>query len=144
MNPQQLRERTRRFAIDVIRFHRTLPRSEESGVIGRQLLRAGTGVGAHYRAACRARSDAEFVAKLGTAIEETDETGFWPRRSRNRPWRPHQTAIPRIRRANADLRRIPGNDSASNEGSSGGTTQEHKSQIANRKSQMIQIHSGGG
>jgi four helix bundle protein len=46
-------------------------------VIGRQLLRAGTGAGSHYRAACRARSDAEFISKLGTAIEETDETAFW-------------------------------------------------------------------
>jgi four helix bundle protein len=49
----------------------------KKAIISRQLLRAGTGVGSHYRAAGRARSDAEFVAKLGTAFEEADETGFW-------------------------------------------------------------------
>jgi four helix bundle protein len=46
-------------------------------VIGRQLLRAGTGIGAHYRAVCRPRSDADFIAKLGLAIEEADESGYW-------------------------------------------------------------------
>src|ERR687897_704866 len=77
MTPPELRQRTRRFAVDIVRFCRTLPRSDEGMIIGRQLLRAGTGVGSHYRAACRARSDAEFIAKLGTAIEEADESGYW-------------------------------------------------------------------
>jgi four helix bundle protein len=77
MTPQELRRRTRRFVVDVIRFCRTLPRSEEGNVIRRQLLRAGSGVGSNYRAACRPRSDADFIAKLGTAIEEADETAFW-------------------------------------------------------------------
>src|SRR5688572_12118977 len=77
MTPQQLRTRTKSFAITVLRLCRRLPRTEESRVIGRQLLRAGTSVGANYRAVCRARSDAEFVAKLGTVIEECDETGYW-------------------------------------------------------------------
>ena len=72
-----LRGRTRRFAVTVVRFCRTLPRNEESRVIARQLLRSGTSVGANYRAACRPRSDADFIAKLGVVIEEADETAFW-------------------------------------------------------------------
>ena len=77
MAPEELRRRTRRFAVEVVRFCRTLPRTDEATIVGRQLLRSGTGVGSNYRAACRPRSDADFIAKLGTAIEEADETAFW-------------------------------------------------------------------
>ena len=77
MTPDELRRRTRKFAVDVVRFCRTLPRTEEAKIVSRQLLRSGTGVGSSYRAACRPRSDADFIAKLGTAIEEADESGFW-------------------------------------------------------------------
>jgi four helix bundle protein len=77
MTPQQLRDRTKRFAVDVIRFCRTLPKTEEARELRRQLLRAGTSVGANYRAVCRARSDPEFISKMGTVIEETDETAYW-------------------------------------------------------------------
>lgn len=72
-----LKERTKQFALRVMRLFRALPRCEEARVIGRQLLRSGTSVGANYRAACRARSRAEFVAKLGIVLEEADETVFW-------------------------------------------------------------------
>ena len=77
MTPQELRKRTKTFALDVIRFCRTLPRTEEARVIRGQLLRSGTGVGAHYRAACRRRSDADFVNKPATTLEEADESGYW-------------------------------------------------------------------
>jgi four helix bundle protein len=77
MTPQQLKDRTRRFALDVIRFTRRLPRTDECRLIGRQLFRAGTSVGANYRAACRPRSDFDFVSKLGIVIEEADEAGYW-------------------------------------------------------------------
>jgi len=77
MTPDELKARTKRFAVDVIRFYRAVPRTDEGRVIGNQLLRAGTAVGAHYRAVCRARSDAEFIARLGGAIEEADESGYW-------------------------------------------------------------------
>jgi four helix bundle protein len=77
MTPEELRRRTKRFALDVIRFNRQLPRTDEARVIGRQLLRAGTAVGANYRSVCRARSDPEFIAKLGVVIEEADETAYW-------------------------------------------------------------------
>jgi len=75
--PTDLKTRTKRFALSVIRLCRTLPRSEEARVLSRQLLRAGTSVGANYRAACRARSQAEFIAKLGIVLEESDEAVFW-------------------------------------------------------------------
>jgi four helix bundle protein len=72
-----LKDRTKQFALRVVRLYRALPFLEEARVIGRQLLRSGTSVGANYRAACRARSKAEFVAKLGIVLEEADETVFW-------------------------------------------------------------------
>ena len=74
---KELQERTRRFALRVIRLFRELPRTEEARVLGRQLLRSATSVAANYRAACRARSQAEFAAKIGVVVEEADETVFW-------------------------------------------------------------------
>ncbi len=71
------RERTKKFALEIIRLFRQLPRNAEAYVIGKQLLRSGTSVAANYRAVQRARSKAEFVAKLGIVVEEADETQFW-------------------------------------------------------------------
>ncbi len=65
------------FAIRLIRFIRTFPRTDEGSVVGKQLLRSGTSVAANYRATCRARSKAEFVSKIGVVVEEADETVFW-------------------------------------------------------------------
>ena len=72
-----LKDRTRAFALAVIRLVDDLPRGRSADVIGSQLLRAGTSVGANYRAACRARSRKEFLAKLGIVEEEADEAQFW-------------------------------------------------------------------
>ena len=72
-----LRDRTKRFALRIVGMYRALPRTEEARIIGKQVLRSGTSIGANYRAACRARSRAEFVAKLGVVLEEADETAFW-------------------------------------------------------------------
>lgn len=72
-----MRERTRAFAIQAIRLCRGLRRCEETRIIGRQLLRSVTSVAANYRAVCRSRSRAEFIAKIGIVLEETDETVFW-------------------------------------------------------------------
>ncbi|MGA2855285.1 MAG: four helix bundle protein [Candidatus Sulfotelmatobacter sp.] len=72
-----LKLRTKEFALRVVRLYRALPPREEARTIGKQLLRSGTSIGANYRAACRARSRAEFVAKLGIVLEEADETVFW-------------------------------------------------------------------
>ena len=76
-NADLLKDRTKRFALQVIRLCRTLPRSQETTIISRQLLRSATSVGANYRAVCRARSTADFVSKLGIVLEEADETLFW-------------------------------------------------------------------
>jgi four helix bundle protein len=72
-----LKERTRAFALRVIRLVDSLPQTSTGNVIGRQLLRSGTSVGANYRAACRARSTAEFCSKLGIVEEEADESIYW-------------------------------------------------------------------
>lgn len=76
-NAESLRKRTKVLALQIIGLCRTLPRSQESLIITRQLLRSCTSVGANYRAVCRARSPADFVSKLGIVLEEADETLFW-------------------------------------------------------------------
>lgn len=77
MTPDELKDRTKKYALRIIRLTRALPNTPEGWVIGKQILRCGTSVGANYRAACRARSTAEFIAKIGIVIEETDESEFW-------------------------------------------------------------------
>ena len=72
-----LRERTKEFALRILRLCDALPKTDAARAIGRQLLRSGTSVAANYRAVGRARSRAEFVAKMGIVIEEADETVFW-------------------------------------------------------------------
>jgi four helix bundle protein len=76
-SPDELRDRTKKFALRVIKLYRSLPNSGEAQVIGKQLLRSGTAIGANYRAACRARSRAEFISKLGVVVEEADESIYW-------------------------------------------------------------------
>jgi len=77
MGPEQLRDRTKAFAVRIVRLYRSLPHSADSQVVGKQLLRCGTSVAANYRAACRGRSRAEWIAKIGLVVEEADETVFW-------------------------------------------------------------------
>ena len=77
MDANELKDRTKRFALRVLKLAAALPRSIEGNAIRGQLVRAGTSVGANYRAACRGRSRAEFVAKIGTVEEEADESAFW-------------------------------------------------------------------
>ena len=72
-----LYNRTKMFAIRIVKLFQRLPKTEEARLIGRQLLRSGPSVPANYRAARRARSRAEFIAKLGAVVEETDESAFW-------------------------------------------------------------------
>jgi four helix bundle protein len=72
-----LRVRTKRFALRVIRLFSALPKRPEADVIGRQVLRSGTSVGANFREAHRSRSDAEFVCKVGDCLKELEETCYW-------------------------------------------------------------------
>ena len=73
----ELTRRTRTFALEAIQFVEALPSGKVADTLGRQLLRAATSVGANYRAACRARSTADFLNKLGIVEEEADECGYW-------------------------------------------------------------------
>jgi len=77
VDAEELKRRTKAFAIRIIRLVEALPNSPTARVIGNQLLRSGTSVGANYRAACRARSQADFVSKIGVVEEEADESAYW-------------------------------------------------------------------
>lgn len=77
MNSEDMKKRTRAFALRLIRLVESLPNTRTADVLGKQLLRCGTSVGANYRSACRARSNAEFIAKLGIVEEEADESIYW-------------------------------------------------------------------
>ena len=77
VNPEKLKTRTREFALRIIRLAESLPETPTGRVIRNQLIRCGSSVGANYRAACRARSRADFVSKMGIVEEETDETIYW-------------------------------------------------------------------
>ncbi|MGE5084161.1 MAG: four helix bundle protein, partial [Acidobacteriota bacterium] len=74
---EQLRDRTKAFAVRIVRLYRSLPYKADAQVLGKQLLRCGTAVAANYRAACRSRSRAEWLAKIGVVVEEADEAVFW-------------------------------------------------------------------
>ena len=72
-----LKVRTKKFALRIIKLHQSLPKSGEEQVIGKQVLRSGTSVGAQYREACRAKSPADFVNMMGGGLKELDETAYW-------------------------------------------------------------------
>ena len=75
--PQDLKTRTKAYALRIVRLYVALPKSTEAQVLGRQMLRSGTSVGAHYREAIRARSIAEFVSKMEGGLQELEETAYW-------------------------------------------------------------------
>jgi len=72
-----LKTRTKKFALEIVRFYSELPKKTETQVLGRQLLRSGTSVGAHYHEAQRAKSNADFISKIEGALQELDETCYW-------------------------------------------------------------------
>ncbi len=74
---KQLQDRTKKFAVRIIKAFAGLPKDEAARIIGRQFLRSGTSLAANYRAACRARSAADFISKISVVAEEADETLFW-------------------------------------------------------------------
>jgi four helix bundle protein len=75
--PKDLQIRTKEFALRVIHMYSALPKSTETQVLGKQVLRSGTSVGANYREASRARSKPEFIAKIGDCLKELDESAYW-------------------------------------------------------------------
>lgn len=74
---KQLQDRTKKFAVRIIKASARLPKEEAARIVGRQFLRSGTSVAANYRAACRARSLGDFISKISIVTEEADETLFW-------------------------------------------------------------------
>ncbi len=76
-NGKDLRMRTKEFALRIIRLYTSLPKTTEAQVLGKQILRSGTSVGAHYREGSRAKSDADFINKMEGALQELDETAYW-------------------------------------------------------------------
>ncbi|MGW8301577.1 MAG: four helix bundle protein [Desulfobacterales bacterium] len=77
MTAEIMKDRTKKFAKQIILLCRKLPKNREGNLIGNQIFRSGTSVASNYRAACRGRSKAEFIAKMGIVEEEADETIFW-------------------------------------------------------------------
>ena len=77
MTQNEMKARTMKFALRIIRLVENLPNNKTSGVLGHQLLRSGTSVGANYRASCRAKSRADFISKLAIVEEEADESIYW-------------------------------------------------------------------
>jgi four helix bundle protein len=77
MNPEELKDRTKQFALRILKLVAALPKTVEGRAIASQLVRCGTSVAANYRATCRARSKAEFIAKIGVVLEEADEALLW-------------------------------------------------------------------
>ena len=77
MNEEELKKRTKQFGLRTMKLVSVLPKSIEGRAIGNQLIRSGTSVGANYRSACKGRSKAEFIAKLGIVEEEADESAYW-------------------------------------------------------------------
>jgi four helix bundle protein len=76
-NPQDLKVRTSDFALRIVRMYVSLPKTTEAQVLGKQVLRSGTSVGAHYREGHRAKSDADVISKFEGALQELDETEYW-------------------------------------------------------------------
>ena len=76
-NSKDLQERTKKFALRILNMYSALPKSAEAQILGKQVLRSGTSVGANYREASRGRSKAEFIAKMGDCLKELDETAYW-------------------------------------------------------------------
>jgi four helix bundle protein len=74
---EEVQIRTKKFALKTIKLYQSLPKSEEARILGKQFLRCATSVAANYRSSLRARSTAEFIAKLGIVVEEADESAFW-------------------------------------------------------------------
>lgn len=77
MKERDLRIRTKSFALEIIRLYRLLPKTPEAQILGKQVLRSGTSVGAHYREGQRAKSDADLINKMEGALQELDETAYW-------------------------------------------------------------------
>jgi len=128
MNERELKDRTKQFALRVIRLVAALPKTIEGKAIGRQLVSSGTSVGANYRSACRGRSRAEFIAKLGIVEEEADESAFWMELIIENELLKNELVEPLLKEANELVAIMVSSRKSARE-----TTNNRKSQIKNRK-----------
>jgi four helix bundle protein len=107
---KDLRDRTKAFAFQIIQMFAGLPKTTQAQVLGKQVLRSGTSVGANYREAYRGRSKAEFIAKCGDSLRELEETAYWleaSRRWKDRRGRKALSSSTRMRRTHRDIRYDP-------------------------------------
>ncbi len=99
MTPDELKKRTQKFALDVMSVTEYLPQNRIGDILTRQIVRSATSVGANYRAACKARSKADFISKIGIVEEEVDETKYWLEIIRAKRMLDDNQCIPLIREA---------------------------------------------
>jgi four helix bundle protein len=128
VNEAELLKRTKQFALRVMKLVAALPNSTVGRPIGSQLIRSGTSVGANYRAACKARSKAEFISKIGTVEEEADESAYWMELVIEGELMPEKRVEPLHREAN-EIVAIMASSRIS-------ASRRPQSQIANRRSQI--------
>ncbi len=100
MDENELKKRTKQFALRIIKLVAALPSTVAGRAVGNQLVRCGTSVGANYRAACRSRSRLEFIARLGVVEEEADESAFWLEIIIEAPLLPKKLVLSLLREAN--------------------------------------------
>lgn len=131
MNERELKDRTKQFALRVITLVAALPKTIEGKAIGRQLVSSGTSVGANYRSACRGRSRAEFIAKLGIVEEEADESAFRMELIIENELLKNELVEPLLKEANELVAIMVSSRKSARE-----TTNNRKSKIKNQKSKI--------
>jgi four helix bundle protein len=133
VDPAELKSRTKQFAVRIVKLVQALPQNSTGWVLGKQLLRSGTSVAANYRAVCRARSDAEFIAKLGVVVEEADETAFWIELLADCDVVPQERLGPLLKEANELLRIFATSRSTVSKRVNTATRTNQKSKIKDQK-----------
>jgi len=132
MNEEELKKRTKQFALRIMKLVAALPKSIEGRAIGNQLVRSGTSVGANYRAACKGRSKAEFIAKLGIVEEEADESAYWMELIIEGNLLQKSAVEPLLKEANEIVAIMAASRKSA-------ARKREKSQIANRKSKIEEL-----
>ena len=133
MNRDDLKKRTKQFGLRCIKVTEALPNTRTGDVLGRQLLRSGTSVGANYRAACRARSQADFISKLGIAIEEADESLYWLELIVEAPLLPESNLKPLMKEADELIAILTASSQTAKRNLERSTISNQKSKIRNSK-----------
>ena len=136
MNPQELKERTKQFALRVTRLVDVLPRTPKGRAVASQLVRSGTSVAANYRAACRGRSRAEFIAKVGIAEEEADETALWLVLIIADKILPEKKVLPLLSEANELVAIMAASYISASRNERDGVSKKSKSAIRNQQSEI--------